>query len=427
MRRRILMAALLLMLLTAAGTAAGEERHTVLLRCGGGGYVGWKTTVTEPVLAPETETKAADGSVWTLEQLRSLPGFRLEGAALRFQVRSFLGSDLCYCLVCGKSRSPMLPVQLGCNLWDVREPVSAWLEDMSQPLKVVPMFRLQDHGMRITGNTVFLQLTFTTGEKLPLFPQDRVREEPLYENSLYMLDAGNAFLARYDDTADSLVAASLPLGVPYYYAGGTEEKFLRRFYPSVNTDYFRPDHMYLCGLDCVGFTHLVYEKCGLRKHPSISDLLRSGAGTAALKANDPGRWSCLLLPGDLIAVKHGTYHIMLYLGTLRTFGWNERNAGEAAELLDAPLVIHCGGNPFYYERYQNYIREMKYKNTLPPDGGVTVAVIRQNDGDTPHSTTAAWGKRYGWYLVDHYPLLVFPLSDCTEIAWYGPERQVIPE
>lgn len=422
MKRRMFFLAVLLLIMLA-GAAAADEPHTIVLSCGGGGYVGWRqATASEPELFPETQAKTADGSLLTLEEIRSLPGFQLQGAALRFSVKEIQGTDLCYSLVCGKSRSAMLPVQTGYNLWDVTEPVSAWMEDPSQPLRLVPMFRLADYGMRVTGNTVFLQLTFSTAEKQPLFPADRVQENPLYENSLYMLEEGNPFLARYDDTADSLLTTSLPLGVPYYYAGGTEEKFLRRFYPSVNTDYYRPGHMYLCGLDCVGMTRLIYEKCGLTAHPSISDLLHRGAGSAALKAIDPGEWSMLLQPGDLIAVKHGTFHILMYLGTMRQFGWTEKTAGEAAELLDAPLAIHCGGNPFYYERYQTYIREMGYRNTLPPDGGVTVAVIRQTAEGAPNSTTAAWGKTYGWYRVDNYPLLVFPLDDCTEIAWYGPEK-----
>ena len=419
----VLPAAILLLFLLLCGAAAAEERHTILLSCSGGSYVGWdKQSESDAVLAPETQVKAADGTVWTLEQIAGLPDLKLHGAALRFSVKELRGTDLKYSLIGGKSRSVMLPAHLGYNLWDVTETVGSWLEDPGSALKVVPMFRLMNMGMKIRGNTVFLQLTFSSSQKLPRFPLDRVSESGIYENSLCMLDAGNPFLARYDDAADSLLTANLELGVPYYYAGGSEEKFLRRFYPGTPTGYYRPEHMYLCGLDCVGMTHLIYEKCGLDRHPSISDLLFTGAGSEALYGRDPGDWPTLLLPGDLIAVKHGTFHILMYLGTMRQFGWTERTAGEAADLLDAPLVIHCGGNPFYYDRYQQFIRDMRYRNTFPPDGGVTVAVIRQTDGDAPHSTESAWGKTYGWYSVDNYPLLVFPLDDCTEMAWYSPDR-----
>ena len=134
------------------------------------------------------------------------------------------------------------------------------------------------------------------------------------------------------------------------------------------------------------------------------------------------KWSAFMKPGDLVAVKHGTFHIMMYLGTLRQFGWTEKNAGEALPLLDAPLVIHCGGSPFYYERYQKYIEEQGYRNTLPPDGGVTVSVIMETNLDAPHSMDVSWGKHFGWYVIDNQPLLVFPLDDCTDMAWYGPEK-----
>ena len=88
-------------------------------------------------------------------------------------------------------------------------------------------------------------------------------------------------------------------------------------------------------------------------------------------------------------------------------------------------MIHCGGDPFYYERYKTYIQEMHYRNTMPPDGGVTVSVIQETDRDAPHSVNTFWGKHFGWYnITDGQPLLVFRLEDCTELAWYGPLNKV---
>ena len=415
-------AALLILLL--AGGALAEERHTVTVTCGGEGFVGNTRRGRQSVitLVPDEGIRSEDGREWTLTELRQLPDFRLEGAALRFTVTSVTGLDLNYALQCGRSLSDPQSVREGRNLWDVTGPVTAWMESPEAEMTLIPVFTQRPWGMRTAGNSITLQLTFTTSEHLPDFPQDKVRYGMLYETSLSMLEADSPFIVRYDDTADSLMAASLPLGVPYYYAGGTEEKFLRRFYPSTTTNYYQDSHMYLCGLDCVGMTHLVYEKCGLERHPSISDLLHDGVGSKALKGSDPSRWPMLLKPGDLIAVKHGTYHIMMYLGTMRQFGWKSGAAGEAADLMDMPLVIHCGGNPFYHERYRQYIAEQGFRNTYPPDGGVTVSVIRKTDKDAPHSTDTDWGKHFGWYeFRDGKPLLVFPLDDCTDIAWYGPE------
>ena len=417
-------AALLLLLLTAGGAAA-EERHTAVFRCSGGGWTGVddRGLIRRTEIEPGGTALASDGREWTLEELRQLDGFRLEGAALRFTVTSMGDPDLRYALECGESRSTAQTVRDGRNLWDVTAEVRAWTEAPEAELRFTPVFVQRSSGMSMAGDSASLQVTFSTAEKIADFPQDRVQYNALYEESLCMLEEGNPFVEFYDDTADSLMTVKLPLGVPYYYAGGTEEKFLRRFYPSTTTNYYQDTHMYLCGLDCVGMTRMVYEKCGLERHPSISDTLYRGVGHAALTENDPSRWPMLLQPGDLFNVKHGTFHVMMYLGTMRQFGMTEADAGEAAELLDYPLVIHCGGNPFYYERYEKYIADMNYRNTLPPDGGVTVSVVMATDRDAPHSTDTFWGKHFGWYeLGDGQPLLVFRLDDCTDMAWYGPEE-----
>ncbi len=417
-----LLAAVLLLL--AAGSAMAEERHSVVIRCDGGGFAGnlksgKKGTIT---VKTDTEIQAPDGSKWTMKELAELPDFELERAVMRFDVLTVNGLALRYTLTCGSIQSDPQTVRTGKNLWDVTEPFTAWMEKPKEQLKLIPLFDKSPWGMKADDYTFTIQLTFSTSADLPDFPLDRVGYSALYENSLYLLEQDSPFIEQYDDVAESLMDATLPLGVPYYYAGGTEEKFLRRFYPTTTTRYYKDTHMYLCGLDCVGFTHLVYEKCGLQRHPSISDLLTAGVGTDLLMNSATCEWSQFLQPGDLIAVRHGTYHILMYLGTMRQFGWNERNCGEAADLLDEPLVIHCGGNPFYYDRYKQYIKDMGFRDTLPPDGGVTVSVIQKTDKNAPHSTDTSWGKHFGWYeLRNQKPLLVFPLDDCTDLAWYGPE------
>ena len=145
---------------------------------------------------------------------------------------------------------------------------------------------------------------------------DRYR---ILDAALSMLEEGSPFVSKYDDTAGSLMEVSLPLGVPYYYAGGSEDKFLHRFFPSTTTHYYLDSHMYLCGLDCVGMTRLVYEKCGLERHPSISDTLFRGVGHSALADNDPSRWYMLLQPGDLLALGSGFQRVHLRRRRCRRF------------------------------------------------------------------------------------------------------------
>ena len=418
-----LFAPALLLLLLLAGAAFAEERHTLVLACGGSGLTGRNETgrAVTVILEPEEKVLSEDGRAWTLDELRRLPDFRLEGAALRFSVSAVRGYELSYALSCGSIWSVPQRVRTGTNLWDVTEPLKAWMETPEEPLRIVPVYQQSPYGM--LSDTFSLQLTFSAAAELPDFRPDRVQYREIYEAGLAMLEEGNLFVSRYTDTADSLMEVTLPLGVPYYYAGGSEDKFLHRFFPSTTTNYYQDTHMYLCGLDCVGMTRLIYEKSGMERHPSIVDILHREVGSELLRRNDPSRWPMFLQPGDLIGVKHGTYHVMMYLGTMRQFGMTEADAGEAASLLDSPLVLHCGGNPFYYDRYQVYIEQMGYKNTCPPDGGVTVSVIRRTDADAPHSRDTSWGKHFGWYrMKKDQPLLVFRLEDCTDMAWYGPEQ-----
>lgn len=423
MKRLLGCAAAILLLLLLAEAARADEIHTIVLPCGGSGIAGMRGGENvEPELAPEGEVRSMDGTAWPLDSLFALPDFRLLGASLRFTVTKVDGIRLDYALQCGDSRSVPQRVLPGSNLWDVTEPVSAWIAGSGESLRIVPVYQRETRIIRMDEGSFRLQLTFSTSANLPEFLSDRVQSDALYDASLSLLEADSPFITRYNDTAECLLRASLELGVPYYFGGHSEDKFLNRYYPLQTTGYYRADRLYLCGLDCTGMTDLVSEKRGLPEPPGIRTLLTRAMGSEALGNRDPGEWYTLLRPGDLIAVHHGTYHIMMYLGTLRQFGWTEADAGDAAALLDYPLVIHCGGNPFYYERYAEYIRQMGYTNTWPPDGGVTVSVIMPDLSAAPYGTDAPWGKHYGWYLADGHPLLVFPLDDCTEIAWYGPEQ-----
>ena len=79
---------------------------------------------------------------------------------------------------------------------------------------------------------------------------------------------------------------------------------------------------------------------------------------------------CYLVEGDDYALLIDS---ILGMGNLKAF---------CETLTDKPIRLvnthshsdHVGGNPFYYERYQEYIRRCGYRNTYPPDGGVTVSV-----------------------------------------------------
>ena len=404
--------------LLPAGIARSEERHAVLLRFSGGGYVGNRqgNDVSQPLL-PQASFRDADDRKWTLEELRNLPGFRVESAYLRFTVSDIYGKKMKYALSCGTAVSAPSAVHTGRVIWDVTSAVSAWLKNGSSEnaLSLTGAHQKKDRWVQIEEGSVRLQLNFTADESLPLFPLDRVEEEILLDNSLCFLETDHPVLRHYNDVSGSLAASRWPLGVPYYFGGVNEEKILHRYFPRQVTNYYRADRKYICGLDCSGFINLALEKS--EKDPvSISEIIGAGQGSELLKSH-PSRWPSFLLPGDLIAMSHGKfYHVVMYLGTLRTFGWTGETAGEALPVLDMPLVVHCGENPFYYDRYQNYIREQGYTNTYPPDGGVTVSVIMPNPEGAPNTMKASWGDTFYWYQLEGTPLLVFSLQGCTGLS-----------
>ncbi len=243
--RRLCFTLLLMILLLTAGAALADGPHTIVLKCGGDGFVGTdkkgnqKTVCLEPAASIETD----EGETWTLDELTKLPDFEVVGAALRFSVTGFSGEELYYTLICGKTIAVPQAVRTGRNLWDVTSVVSTWLKDRKTEMKLTPVYKQHPWGMRIQQDSVSLQLTFTTSAKLSDSPWDKVSYNMLYESSLSMLEAGNTFVDHYDETACSLMDVSLPNGVPYYYAGGSEDKFLRRFFPSTTTRYYREDHM----------------------------------------------------------------------------------------------------------------------------------------------------------------------------------------
>ena len=419
---RILLFLVLLLAVIRAGSAAAEK-HSLLLRCAGGGQVGRINEKAVSIIIEPRETfQDAGDETWTPEKLRSLPGFRLVRAALRFTASEAVGrGSVLYSLACGNKVTRPSPVPDGHVLWDVTDAVRTWLET-GDALKLIPVNRGNGEYIRVEEDSVYLQLTFTADGNIPLFPLDRVEQQEWLDEALGMLEEDSPVLRQYREVAGSLVSADYPLGVPYFFSGETGNGMLKPRVPNPNstTRYFRAERTYLYGLDCAGYLNLVLSRNNLG-HVSIAKMIRDGQG-GELLASDPAEWPEFLLPGDLIGMDHGRYnHIVMYIGTMRTFGWTEETAGEALPVLDMPLVIHCGGNPFYYERYKEYIRERGYRNTYPPDGGVTVSVVLPDAKNAPYSMSPpwGWGDDFHWYLVDGSPLLVFSLDTADSLVWTG--------
>ena len=244
---------------------------------------------------------------------------------------------------------------------------------------------------------------------------------PELDAALSMLEEGNPFLEKYNAVTGADISARYVNGCPYLF-GGTSIKEIgtvtRAWDSSV---YYKEGEWYPAGLDCVGFTRWVFAESGRKAHPAISSLLRKSGenymiDTGVLK---PDRLFEVLEPGDLLAVRHasGGYHIMMYAGTLRLFGFTAEEVGKALEdKLDLPLLIHCSSNRDYSSRYLLWVREnARRANTT--DGGVMISIFGCNPSDCDGEMYNLDQSVLPYYDLQGYHLTVCSLEEGDASRW----------
>ncbi len=414
-------------------TCVKAERHTVqfsgrFASQNGMSYVGFRQDVHATVQPLVYDTQ---GKEWNLQDFMSLKGFRVLGASMRFYADDVSGKNRHLVWRALNEEMNSFPMRSsgvntvisGWNLFDVTDLFREWLME-GEPFHGFSLSCVggkKGHLATMRPDIIFM-LGFETDEQLPLFRGERIRETEMLDSAFSLIEEDNIFLKTYDDTAGSLTQSLYPLGVPYYFGGHNEEKILQVFYPLQESHYFKPYRKYLCGFDCAGYTKWCMRQEGLEEHPDLDTILRQGSDSFCLDVQHPETWQFYLQPGDMIVTTHGYDHIMIYLGTMRMMGFTEENAGEAEPYMDYPLVIHCGSNPFYYERYAQYLKEKGQLDITSTDGGVTVSIVMKDLSMATHSKTAVWGSEYGYFDVGGTPLLVFPLHDCTDFSWFAAKR-----
>ena len=260
-----------------------------------------------------------------------------------------------------------------------------------------------------------------------------------------LLEEGNPFVRRYEKQTGKEITPLFPWGVPYYFgglSGGKGHGWFYLAYPDYfiktceqGSGYFRVGKLYFYGLDCVGFTRHVYKACGLKSHPSLGDImtkwwdLRDHIVYSSRQGNEAPPFDRLkdtLQTGDLFVIKHEntrSRHVMMYIGTLRSFGYTEEEEPELASWLDWPLVIHCGLSPLYGERFQKLIDEYpdKYGYATTTDGGVAVSLLGPAPEDAPEHGHVQ-NTDYAWFTMNDggYQLTLINLTDVKYYAWYRP-------
>jgi hypothetical protein len=267
----------------------------------------------------------------------------------------------------------------------------------------------------------------------------------LTEAAFELLEEGNPFARRYGELTGREIEPLFPQGVPYFFGGLSGAKGSGWFYLSYpdyhihtcekSSGYFRAGQSYFYGLDCSGFTRHVYRACGRAPHPALADMIvqwqyRRYHLYDHREGNEAPPYDQLkdtLEPGDLLVIKHetsGGRHIMMYIGTLRDFGYTAEEEPALGPWLDDPLVIHCGLSPLYGERFQALIDRYpeKYGRALTTDGGVAVSILGPEPADAPEHGHVQ-NTDYDWFRMNDggYLLTAVNMSDVKYWCWYRPE------
>ena len=221
-----------------------------------------------------------------------------------------------------------------------------------------------------------------------------IARNPLLDQAFSMVEEGNPFQARYNLLTGAEVQSLLPLGVPYFWGGRSYTVLLERqpLYAvreawQSSRVYYQKGTAYLYGFDCIGFVKAVYSQAGtpiegtVTEHGAV-EFCRAGQHVFCSEAHPlPEDWreaARAMQVGDIMVIHHPGTHAMMYLGTLREFGYTEEQLPALAKYLDYPLMLQSGENPYSYVRFRNLIQttdDVRTAGATPSDGGVGICIL----------------------------------------------------
>lgn len=303
--------------------------------------------------------------------------------------------------------------------------------------------------MKLMKRILALMLAMTALMSIPAFAEDEttlVQQDPLLDAAFSMLEVGNPILDAYNEITGAGVEPYFEYGLPYFFGGTYDykvkgEQYLFSRLPEYakrscweQTRFYDKGKVYLFGLDCSGYTRWIYNEVGWPKHDTLSGMINE-YGKYAKKnhvySHRPGKemppydeLAATLELGDLLVVKpkEGGRHVMMFIGTLRDYGFTAENAPSLANYLDYTLVIHCGPNPMYGPRMQQYLDEHAddpyYDNVNIPNGGVCVSLIGVPVEEAEYQVEDS-GTTYYCFDLNGYPLTIWwELPTATSFCWF---------
>ncbi len=299
--------------------------------------------------------------------------------------------------------------------------------------------------MRLIEKTFALLLAVLTLLSVSAFAEEAelVKQDPLLDAAFSMLEEGNPFLEKYNEITGAGVEPHFAYGLPYFFGGtydyevkGQQHLFSRA--PEYakrscweQTKFYDKGEVYLYGLDCSGYTRWIFNEVGWPKHPKLSSMINEYGKYGKKnhvyshrkgKEMPPyGELAETLQLGDLLVAKEGARHVMMFIGTLRDYGYTAETAPELADYLDYTLVIHSGPNPDYGPRMQKYLDEHAddpfYEGVNIPNGGVCVSIIGADIKDAPHQVEDS-NTTYYYFDLNGYRLTIWDLEAATSFCWF---------
>ena len=229
-----------------------------------------------------------------------------------------------------------------------------------------------------------------------------IRKNVWLDHALPLLEEGNSFLLRYNAATGSGLESLFPLGMPYFWGGRNYKAITARLpdytvmedWQSSGGHYIKGHH-YVYGFDCIGLVRHVYFRSGLSLARKIGDMASdeyclSGHHVWCSDRHPlPEDWkeaAAAMEVGDLLLLHYPGTHAMIYIGTLRDYGYTEEQLPALSGALDFPLMIQSGSNPYCYFRFRDMLERRKkeklFSKAEPPDGGASVCILGLERSDS---------------------------------------------
>lgn len=247
-----------------------------------------------------------------------------------------------------------------------------------------------------------------------------VEENVLLDTAFEMLEADNPILARYNEITGADVQVRYELGLPYFFGGKDPDLLMTIGYAQENMGIYQEGQRYLYGFDCSGYMDWINAETGRPKNDTLEYMITKYGeykeNQLPIKNVPYDELKDYLKVGDYLVTKVNRRHIMMYVGTLTDYGYTAEEVPELADYLNYPLLIQCGKNPTYGERYETYIEENNL-NCGTTNGGVGFTIVGMHIEDAPHFVHAYKSDTY-YFDLDGYMLTIFNIYETTSYVWF---------